>query len=254
MPLDLKDTSEETKEPRRFRLDLSPAGLVGAIGLLLVGLVWVFIIGVLVGRGYKPEQAVPELARIMPGANATADDQAAARADKGVLRPEDLQFYDDLSKKPVAPKAAASRDKAPAQAAPEPKQTAKPEPAPSPAPRATAKAEPAPGAEPAPSAEQAAKAAPAPSTQDDDGDQTVYDYRYQAASVRDRASAMAFQKRLSALGLESSLEKAEVKGATWLRVIVHFRGRPVDTRGLKTKLATLGVDKPIMRAKEPAGQ
>ena len=234
MPLDLKDSPETSKESRRFSISLSPAGLAGLIGLLLVGLVWVFIVGVLVGRGYKPEQAVPELARIMPGAeggaNATAQGDAPG---KGVLRAEDLQFYDDLSKKPSA-----------AKTAPAPQTAAKTAPAPkaSPVPTATPTSKPAPAATPAPR--------PAADDAGADGERTVYDYRYQVASVRDEASARAFQTRLSGLGLDSSLERAEVGGQTWLRVLVHFTGRPVQTRDLKAKLATLGVDKPIMRDKK----
>ncbi len=235
MPLDLKSDKPDTaKEPRRFSLNLSPAGLVGAIGLLLVGLAWVFIIGVLVGRGYKPEQAVPELARIMPGANATAQDGTRPHdAGQGVLRAEDLQFYDDLSKKPAPAAKAQPKAEAKPQTPPASKTTA--------AAKTSAKAEPVPPAS-------------TPPAQDDDGDPTVYDYRYQVASVRDQASAKAFQKRLTDLGLSSGLEQAEVKGQTWLRVVVHFRGRPMDTRGLKAKLASLGVDKPIMRDKRKVGE
>jgi len=238
MPLDLKSDSTEAKEPRRFTISLSTAGLVGSIGLLLVGLAWVFIIGVLVGRGYKPERAVPELARIMPNANATSRD---APPREGVLRAEDLQFYDDLSKKP------GTRAKPSAKAQIEPKAAPAPEPktATTPAPKAAPKAAAPAAPEPAP------KAA---AITDDDSDQTVYDYRYQVASVQDQASAQAFQKRLAGLGIDSSLEQAQVGGKTWMRIMAHFRGRPQDTRDLKAKLATLGVDKPIMRSKQHVGE
>lgn len=239
MPLDLKDSTDTAKEPRRFTLSLSPAGLVGAIGLLLVGLAWVFIIGVLVGRGYKPETAVPELARMMPGSIATAPDTAEKPS---VLKAEDLQFYDDLSKKPAAQGKAEAPKTAAAPKAEAKKDAPKAGPTPEPAPKAVAKPSPPSPAPASPSADDAGA----------DGDQAVYDYRYQVASVQDQASADAFRARLAGLGIQSDIEKAEVNGKTWLRILVHFRGRPQDTRGLKAKLAGLGIAKPIMRSKEKA--
>jgi cell division protein FtsN len=202
------------KEPRRFSFSLSWAGLAGLATVALIGLVWVFVLGVLVGRGYRPENTVPELARIMPKA---APEQPAAEPE--VLRPEDLQFFDKL-KEQAAP--------------PEPRPEPKPEPKPAPAP------EPATAPEPE-----------RPAAQQDEAGDHVFDYVYQVASFREEAMARAFRSRVEALGLAAAIQAVEFQGEQWHRVNVHFRGRPEDTRAMKDKLRTLGVEKPLLRAKEP---
>ena len=87
------------KGGKRFTISLSLPGMVVAVAVLLFGLAWTFVIGVLVGRGYKPEAAVPEIAALMPGASGTG------KGEVQVLKPEDLQYLDDLTKKPDAPPA-----------------------------------------------------------------------------------------------------------------------------------------------------
>ncbi|MEW5774681.1 MAG: SPOR domain-containing protein, partial [Thermodesulfobacteriota bacterium] len=107
------------KGGKRFTLSLSLPGMVVAVGVLLFGLAWTFVIGVLVGRGYRPEAAVPEIAALMPGA------ANASRGEVQVLKPEDLQYLDDLTKKPAAPPASLTA-KAPEKPAEKPADKARP--------------------------------------------------------------------------------------------------------------------------------
>lgn len=204
---------KDEKEPKRFSFSLSTAGLVSLAVVSAAALAWVFILGVLVGRGYKPEQAVPQLAEIMPRA-----EQKAPEAE-GVLKPEELQFFDALEKKPAEQTAAKPK--------PKPASTAA-ETAPQPKPEPTATAQSAPAA---------------------DGAQ--FRYVYQVGSLKNPAMAKEFAERLNKLGLKTSIEEALAAGATWHRVLVHYTGTPESTAELKALLATQGVKKPIMKSKVP---
>jgi cell division protein FtsN len=228
--------------PRRYTLSLSLPGMVVAVAVLVFGLAWTFAIGVLVGRGYTPESAVPEIAALMPG---------AANSSKGevqVLKPEDLQYLDDLTRKPAAPPASLTAK------APE-----KPKPADKPADKPTDKAGnktalspavPAPATAPAPPVP--APPAPATAPLDADASGQVFRYVYQVAAFPDPTSAQEFRTRLAGIGLASSLEKTvDSAGRTWHRVLVRFTGAPGDTQTLKDKLAGIGVSRVILRDKKP---
>ncbi|WP_461211347.1 SPOR domain-containing protein [Desulfocurvus sp. DL9XJH121] len=206
--------NREHTEPKRFSFSLSTAGLVSLSVVGVAALVWVFILGVLVGRGYKPEQAVPQLAEIMPrpGENASA-----APAKDGVLKPEELEFFDTVKQKPAVPAKASKPETKPAKAE-------------------------------APAAAQPAQAAA--TAQADDGQ--VFRYVYQAAALKSPDMAREFVTRLKKLGLSVSIEEAKAGDAVWHRVMVHHTGTPESTRELKAKLKTVGVDKPLMKSKTPA--
>lgn len=84
--------------PRKFSFEMTMSGIVSLAVVAILGLCWVFILGILVGRGYKPENAVPELAQIMPTTETPAGPEKAQEPPT-VLRPEELQFMDDLRAK-----------------------------------------------------------------------------------------------------------------------------------------------------------
>lgn len=212
---------KDDKEPKRFSFSLSTAGLVSLAVVSAAALAWVFILGVLVGRGYKPEQAVPQLAEIMPRAEEKAPE------GEGVLKPEELQFFDALEQKP-ADQTAAPKAKAKEESKSEPKAPAK-----------TAEARPEPAPEPSVAA----------STTSADGAQ--FNYIYQVGSLKNPVMAREFADRLNKLGLTTSIEEALAAGATWHRVLVHYTGTPASTAELKAVLATQGVKKPIMKSKVP---
>ncbi|AGW14072.1 SPOR domain-containing protein [Megalodesulfovibrio gigas] len=258
---------------KRYALEFSRTGLIGFVAVTLLGLVWVFIFGVLVGRGYRPETAVPELARIMPA------EQNASKvlADQGVLPPEELEFYDALKKgsnvsphlpsEQVAGGAAnggtadgmhpsfEDEDLPPAEVVQNLAKASTVNPASAPA--ASAKHQPAPQQppakptppKPAPSAPPAAQP---PLSDDETGPPGQrYAYVYQAAAFSEAAKADAFKSKMHGLNLKASVQKVEDNGKTWHRVMVHFEGSPEDTRALKEKLRQAGIEKALLRSKKP---
>lgn len=206
-----KKSPRDQEGPRRYTLRFSLAGLVSLCLLLVAGLSWMFVMGVLVGRGYKPENAVPTVVKVLP--------KASAPNATAVLKAEELEFYDELKKKPKAQ-------------SPEQK---------------TAVQEPVPPVSKPPKELSFAGVPPKKPPLDE----TVYNYTYQAAAFRDLGAAHEFQARLSKLGLANNIETAISQGKTWHRVLVYFKGTPTDTRELKEKLKTLGVDKALLKEKKP---
>lgn len=97
--VDRFNVSKPPEGPRKFSFEFTGPGLISVVVVGVLGIVWVFILGVLVGRGYKPENAVPQVAQIMPSTAPAA--QQENREPPTVLKPEDLQFQDTLQgKKP----------------------------------------------------------------------------------------------------------------------------------------------------------
>jgi len=221
MPKEAANTPRnEGKEPKRFTFTLSTAGVATLAVVSAMALAWIFILGVLVGRGYKPEQAVPQLAEIMP--------RAEAPKPEGVLKAEDLQFYEALEKKPGPDEGGSAPAKPKADK-----------------PTAPAKSEDKP-AEAKPAAP--AQAAPAAAKATTDGQ---FRYVYQVASLKSADMAKEYAAKLEKLGLSTSIEQAQASGTTWHRIMVHYTGTPESTDELKALLATQGVKKPIMKSKVP---
>lgn len=198
-------------------------------------LVWVFIFGIMLGRGHNPEDVVPELAKVMPSPAPQAETTAEGNMDK-VLQPQELQYHDTLkAKEPPAP----------------------PRPTPAPAPSSQppqARAEtPKPAASPAkpPVTGQVAPDKAAPDKAKPDPDQTVYNYIYQVAAFNNTTAAEAMQKRLRDGGFSTRIAQSESNGSTWYRLLVSFKGTPDDTRNLKTKLSAYGIPNVILRGKAP---
>lgn len=215
-----RETAEDGA--KRYRIETSGLGLAGAGAILVLGLVWVFIFGVLVGRGYQPEKDVPELARFMPP---TENATTAPKAPEEVIKAEELTFHESLKEEgesAPAPKLAP----APAPAS-KPETAARPEPAPKPAPQETSE--------------------PAHASETDER----FVYVYQVGSFKKPAMAEDFRAKVAALGHDASIEEAEAGGTTWRRVLVRHTGTPASTRALKEDLAALGVAKPLMRSKKP---
>ena len=254
-------------EPRRFTFSLSTAGLVSLSVVAVAALAWVFILGVLVGRGYKPEQAVPQLAEIMPRPDAEAP---APKGDDRVLRPEELEFFDAVKKQPgqtpgpkvaTNPEAVAKAKAADAKARADAKAKAEAAAAKAKAeaPKAQAEARPETKAERQADALAAqitgeiadkADVAAATVTPNEESGQR-FSYVYQTASLRKRSSADEFAARLAKRGYKTSIEQAQTDSGTWFRVLLHHTGTPESTRAVKDMLHEMGVQKPIMRSKDP---
>jgi hypothetical protein len=92
------NVSRDNNGPRKFSLELTTSGVISIAIVALLGMCWAFILGILLGRGYRPENAVPPLANIMPTTEAKAPDETVGAPPK-VLKPEELQFMEGLQDK-----------------------------------------------------------------------------------------------------------------------------------------------------------
>ena len=253
-----EDTKKERPPDRggskkkTYSFELSLPVLIGASALLIVGVIWVFIFGVLVGRGYQPELNLPELARLMPGNSVNATPMQRPEP----LKAEDLQFYDALKEK-------SARAPAPAPVTREVRETKKPS-QPAQRKKSVAKTAPSPTKKSSTAKKSSVKQSIAKqsttkqsmttrqvSSQKTLSGEQRYDYVYQTASFRKKQAAEDFKQKIISLGLTPEIEKILHKGADWYRVNVRFKGAPVETRGLKAKLSTIGVKKPLIRSKTP---
>ncbi len=245
-------------EPRTYSYTFSLPQLVGLGGGLAAALTVFFVLGILIGRGYRPEAEVPELARIMPTPPAPG---SVVQEEPRVLKPEELHYMEQLTQGSTAkaPKAEKKDEPKAAEAKPEAKPKAEDkakaaeerakaieavraeEKAKTEAAAKAAKPRPA---EPRPAEAKAAEAKPA------NGEQ-VFDYVYQAAAFREKGQAEDLRRKVEATGLKAAVQSANENGATWHRVVVLYRGTPSSTDGMREKLYSIGLGRPIMKSKQP---
>ncbi len=232
MVRDKKNTENAASTTKRYTFTLSRAGLISLVVACLVGITWIFILGVLMGRGYNPEKAVPQLTKIMPQPEPQKI-RGKQQAQGKILKPEDLDFFDKLKQKKLkslASNVAVSSQKHPQQSAAKGRKLNSLKVAESPQKKQKA----------------AEKGTVLPAE-----DTVTYAYIYQVASLRDLATAQAYAQRLRKEGIKVSLEKATANGKTWNRILVHFTGSPKSTRILKEELQKHGISHVIMRARVP---
>lgn len=272
MKFEIKNENRRSEgSAKRYRFELTMTGLVGSGVVLALGLVWVFIFGVLVGRGYHPDTVVPEIATVIPGeaspqAAATQPEKVTEKSADKVIEPEQLAFYDRLKQTSSLPEGGAAGGAVAAQpsgnAMVAPVASAAPAPARDqveevvlehPAVQLAAATPPNLPAAAPPAAQTAQASVPsAPALSDDDlADQTRYDYVYQVASLSEPQAALRFRDQIRSLGLGAEVRVTRGTDKVWHRVVVLFQGRPIDTRDMKAKLQTVGVDKPLLRSKTP---
>ncbi|CCO23144.1 SPOR domain-containing protein [Maridesulfovibrio hydrothermalis] len=202
-----------------------------------------FILGILLGRGYQPEKDMPELAMMMPSQSTNKSGEVKG----GVLKPEDLQYIDQLKIKPES--AVAPQPKKPKATPPVKKK-------PAPAKKIQAPVE---KTQPA---TQTVKAQKAPSDTEpeveieidnpDEPDTPVYHYIYQAASFGSEIRAQEFSSKLVANGLDSYVQSGKGGSRTWYRVFVRHTGTPDSTSIMRKVLTKFGIKKPLLKSKKSA--
>ena len=208
---------------KTYNLSLSLPGMISAVGAGVLALTFFFVMGILIGRGYRPETDVPPLNDIMP----TTEHGQIARAPlkPEVLKAEELEYPERLKASPDT-----RMDEQPSS------ETKKPEP------KAEIKtAKPVDSGPEKPEVFEPAPAKPG---------ELVYDYIYQVASFRQPKMAEALSAKLVASGLRTAIEAGEAKGATWHRVQVLHHGTPASTAGMKEVLAKQGLGKPLLKKKK----
>lgn len=91
------NVSRDNDGPRTFSFELTMSGILSLAVVAIIVIIWIFILGIVLGRGYRPENAVPELAQMMP----TTESSAPAESGEAptVLKAEDLQFMENLQGK-----------------------------------------------------------------------------------------------------------------------------------------------------------
>jgi cell division protein FtsN len=219
------------KEPgtsgRTYTFNCTFGGLAALATAVTLALSLFFVLGVLVGRGHRPEAAIPPIERIMP-----TESSARPAPPAEILKAEELNYNEQLAKK--GPEAQPSKpiDKV-ERKAPE---------------KAKAEGEKKSDKKTAVKDEKKPDQAKA---EKKDEDVRRYDYVYQAASFPDQDQAKAFLKRVRGQGLKADIENGAANGNPWYRVVVFFQGTPTETRALKEKLGNVGVPRPLMRSKTP---
>ncbi len=89
-----RNTKNKKKQESRLSLQLTPGKTLTLGGFALLAIVWAFILGVFVGRGYNPENVMPDISRIMP-------QEEKKQEESRILRPEELDFYERLRSEPA---------------------------------------------------------------------------------------------------------------------------------------------------------
>lgn len=222
-----KRTPKKTGKTHSFKF--TTAGLV-SLGLFsLMVLVWIFIFGVLVGRGYRPEVLIPQLTRVLPEAKTQLEPPtpppSAETKRYDVLTAEELDFHETLQSKPPAP----SPDRAEASSsrtAQKPSRTSATTPSNSP---------------PVPAETHASAEAAGPR----------FSFVYQVGSFKSPAQARVNQDLLRSRGLDASISRATVQGTSWHRIEVTFSGTEAEARAFRERLRSLGVSEAFLRSKKP---
>ncbi|BDQ38306.1 hypothetical protein SYK_26660 [Pseudodesulfovibrio nedwellii] len=207
---------------KTYDLSLSLPGMISAVGAGVLALTFFFIMGILIGRGYRPEADVPPLEQIMPSSE---HGQAEEQAKPKVLKLEELEYADRLSA---------------------PTQQVMDQPAVKPKPVKPAVKKPEVKVE-----VSSVKPEVFDPTAVKPGD-PVFDYIYQVASFKKAEMADALRDKLVASGLRAQVASGEAKGSTWHRVQVLYHGSPASTDEMKAVLAKHGIKKPLLKKKTPA--
>lgn len=197
-------SNKETAMARVITIRLRIPALVVAALLFAGGLVWAFVLGIMVGRG----QIDDELAALMPAnrAEATAQDETdkALAELEDLIKAEDLKFQESLRQNQdaalgaLAGVPAASLPSAQAQQAGQAN-----------APSGTARQE------------QAQNNPPAAPVQS--GGQQ-YKYVYQVASYSKAEQAREMQGRMQSRGIDAEVETKIIQGSAKHRVLIRFQG------------------------------
>ena len=203
------------KKTRGLTLHLRIPTLIGGLLALLVGLIWVFILGILVGRGQAPEQKIPQIAGLMPKVEASAlpPPQIAEPPAPTVIPEEELSYTRILRP-----------ESANAQRGPTPPTPAKPD-------------------QQKPATEKPPVAA--------DTKKEVFDYVFQVAAYKAADPCDRLVEKLKKAGLKCSTEKTEGKNVTWYKALVTLRGTAEEAKALEATLAAHKLSAPLLRSKKP---
>lgn len=230
----------EPLSKRSYTLRLTFSSMLTAGIVLIIGIGWAFVLGVMVGRGYNPEQKVPQLANLLPAeqsASLPAREKVGDDLPKAeVMKPEELRYASTLKGKPgqitPEPKPKNMQNATAHASVPVPLTPAAPGTA-----AAHATAVPPPAAE-APKPPQPPASAP------------MFDYVFQVATFKDTDSVDKLRARLEGRGLRTRMDK----DGKLFKVMVLLRGTAESAQGVQQQMVELGLGQPIQRGRTPAGK
>lgn len=205
-----KSTSGKKQGGRRFTLTFGWSGLISTLVLTGIALVWAFIFGVIIGRGYYPETLVPALSRVLP--QQERGQTPSPQAQRGEpLHAEELGFINSLSQGEKKAQAPENRN--------------------------------------GQKAEQVRKKVDARQTGQQARAGERYEYRYQVAALQAEDKARKVVRELKEKGMRVNLREVHKDGVTWYRIHVRFTGGPQETESFKQRLKGYGLGTPFLRDK-----
>ncbi len=191
------------------------------LGVAMLVLAWIFILGIIVGRGYFPEQLLFSTQEEKPAQEGkiVAEGTAAEEiAEEQILSAKDLSFHEALQ---------LGWDSSPYEAQEESAQAV-----PLPAPEQDRLQDPA--AEP-----------------DEDQEEKEFEFTFQVAAFQKQDQAELLQERLGAEDIQAFIQSVDKAENRWYRVYVSFAGTEKQSRQFKRQLQKIGVEQPLIRSKEP---
>jgi hypothetical protein len=224
------DASKTPLNKRAYTFRLTFSRLLTSVIVALIGLGWVFMLGVMAGRGYNPDAKLQELTgRVLRGRQASA----VQEPPQEILRPEELNFGAALRDKPLHNSTAAM---GPSALPHPPAGRTNNATANSVAGNATAvQIEQHPG-QPVPQGAQPVR----------------FDFVYQVAAFRDAAQADTLRERLEGEGVRTGMDKSPARdGKSLYKVLVMRRGTEDDDRQLLAVFERLKLGPPLLRSKKP---
>ncbi len=210
-----KSKIAENKGKKSITFTLSGLFSLALLGLIIV--VWAFILGIILGRGYRPEILIPQLAQIMPSHEKKDVQEKDSRKKRVVLNPEELGFFEELKK-----------DRVNLSSSTESKRNVQKD----------------------LNAEQRSDTSRNSEQKSINQPDKLFAYTYQVAAFQDKNRAQKLQAKLQTVGVQSYLKKVSKSTADWYRIYISFKGTTEDIRELKKSLNKLGIKKVIIRSKK----
>lgn len=195
--------------------------VISTILVLCAGFVCVFTLGILLGRGYDPENLLPGLERAMPKSALMEPPLVLSATDPAEAAPEQ-----------AAPDAALSSSTAVGSAGSKLSPSS------------------APGGSAPPILRMAAKvveSAPAPAP-----DAPVYRYLYQVAAYKSAAPCELFVAKLKAAGYKADSRSGTENGTVWHKAMLEFTGTHEQALALRESIKKFGISDPLLKSRKPA--
>ena len=229
-------------------LTVPKAILLGVVSLILIS--WFFFLGLVVGRGYEPENIIPQVAQMMPQAGQIASSERGMAPSATGQTPSQAQQQNDNvdanGRNIIAEADKAYRANIRQEGA------------------AATPSTPVPPSLPPPSSASQRAAGQGTAGQGTagqaqnqtvtQGDATTFKFVYQLASFKEEKAAQDLKNKLAAAGYTARVTTSKGAQSTWYRIIVDFTGTQAQAdaaRGTIKKNFKLG--EPLKLSQKKSG-